>query len=105
MLPASLITFAHSGVFFLMTSVNSTGVFRYPFINVGLVRKTTDVSDFRPGTVRLNLPITLGNSLWDKDDTGRFAQCCRQYGPELNRFQAEEACAAAVRRRGGGYVH
>ena len=45
----------------------------YPFINVGLARKALDVSDFRTRTVGLNLPIILGNSPLDKDDTGRFA--------------------------------
>jgi hypothetical protein len=39
---------------------------RHPFISIGLAYEALDVSNFRAGTVGLNLPIALGDSLAGK---------------------------------------
>jgi hypothetical protein len=47
----------------------------HPLVNFGFARQPFDVSDFDTGTVGLDLPVTLGNALWLKNDfdPGGFA--------------------------------
>ena len=46
---------------------------RQPLIGSGLAYEALDVPDFSPGTVGLNLPITIGDAFAGKDDAGRFS--------------------------------
>jgi hypothetical protein len=47
-----------------------------PLINCHFILEAFDVSNFGAGTVCLDLPVTLRNSLGLKNDAGRFAHPC-----------------------------